>query len=149
MPCKCNNAVGAPSQRGVSNQKEMTAQSVPNENWGCGDWIYWHTLLVKQYGKYEANNIWLSQYANQTISSQVRLFCSNTNTGFIRYFNDNGIDLNRIVNTLDATAQTGDSILSGVDKLIKFSPYVIMAFLVFVGVIVYLLVKQKAYEKFV
>lgn len=128
----------------------MTAQSTPNDNWGCGDWIYWHTLLKEEYGNYEANNIWISHYANQSIVSTVRLTCANTNTAFIEYFKTNGIDLNQLVNLLSSVSDGTESAITGIKKLISIAPYLLIALLLFVIYLIYvLIVKHRAYEKII
>jgi hypothetical protein len=69
----------------------INANSVPDlddwgwdDYWSCPEWIQWHKAMVSQYGAYQANEKFLTEWNKQSIGAHA-LDCRSFNSEFREY----------------------------------------------------------------
>mgnify|MGYP001590210215 CR=1 FL=1 len=98
--------------------------NIPNKSSEGSAWIQWHKVLKSNFGKKEANALFLKAWRMQGDT-----YKANTNE-LREYLGKNGIDIEK--NILSSIYDTGDDILDSIGGLLNIGKYAAIA----VGVIV-------------
>jgi len=86
------------------------ADSVPplselDSQWGCAEWMQWHTANVNKYGKDTANQKFISNFSQLSTINNAFNFCK-YNCDWAQYFGSYGIDVSDVASRAVCSAVT-------------------------------------------